>query len=411
MNFKQLLKDELHASFRFLHERANTDPNSKGYGLIQDNNHNNHASIASVGFYLAAIPAVVEANFYTKEELHARVKGTLETFLYNVDHHEGMYAHFIDIESGKRVNECEFSTIDTTIFLMGAMTIQNYFDEVIYHLVDQLIHKANFNAYIITSKYNSKAISMAYGEKNPIYDNGNGFSIGSWSMMAEHMMLYFLLAAHPNFDSKLALEMYESMHRQIGSYKSDPFIFEVGGPLFIHQYGHAFIDFSKIVDCHNYDWFMNSVNASIANHAYCIDQTLSKTFSSTLWGLTACLSPSGYVVNGALPNGTLDGIAHHDGTFSVCGPLGSLPFVPHLVEATIFDIEKNYPELKGEYGYYDGLNLDVDQSKQVVKDYIGINKGISAVMIGNYLYNATHKQIMEHPAIKKAIKQLQFKYR
>lgn len=408
MNYRNILERELKDSFMFLHEQANTNVNSRGYGLIKDRMETNAASIASVGFYLGSIPAAVDANIYSKDELHDRVKKTLETFLHNVSHHEGMFAHFVDIETGLRLNECEYSTIDTVILLMGAMTIQYYFDSEIEQLVDALIERANFTAYIVNSKYNTPAISMAYLDPNKAITDENGFSKSTWCMMAEHLMMYFILASHDKFENKLALEMYETMHRQVGAYRSLPFIFETGGPLFIHQYSHAFIDFSQIVDQHQFSWFDNSVNATIANYHYCIDQTKSSTFNQYLWGLTACQSPTGYVVNGSLPCGDHTHTPSHDGTFTICGPLGSILFKEDIVKKTVLHIEDHFPELIGPYGYYDGINLDVPLQQQIVKDYIGINKGISCMMLGNYLYKSSHTQMMEHPMIIKAIKNLKF---
>merc|ERR1711960_42833 len=42
--------------------------------------------------------------------------------------HRGFYYHFLDLETGRRAWESELSTIDTALFLAGALTATSYFD-------------------------------------------------------------------------------------------------------------------------------------------------------------------------------------------------------------------------------------------------------------------------------------------
>jgi hypothetical protein len=92
-------------------------------------------SIAAVGMALATIPVVVERgvvlrDFASKEHaettaLPARMSpGSRAGRL----RYKGFFYHFLDIENGRRVWQCELSTIDSAFLFAGALTVGTYFD-------------------------------------------------------------------------------------------------------------------------------------------------------------------------------------------------------------------------------------------------------------------------------------------
>ena len=66
---KDILNKELKKSYNFFIKEANINPKSDGYGLIRDKTllANNIASIASVGYGLAALIVGVEHNWIKYE--------------------------------------------------------------------------------------------------------------------------------------------------------------------------------------------------------------------------------------------------------------------------------------------------------------------------------------------------------
>ena len=42
--------------------------------------------------------------------------------------YKGFFYHFLDIETGRRVWQCELSTIDSAFLFAGALTVATYFD-------------------------------------------------------------------------------------------------------------------------------------------------------------------------------------------------------------------------------------------------------------------------------------------
>ena len=96
---KKLIMKELKKSYNFFINEANTNKNSLGYGLIRDKTliANNVASIASVGYGLAALVIGVEHKWITYNQAFDRVNRTLDTFINNVEDINGFYYHFLNI--------------------------------------------------------------------------------------------------------------------------------------------------------------------------------------------------------------------------------------------------------------------------------------------------------------------------
>ena len=126
------------------------------------------------------------------------------------------------------------------------------------------------------------------------YTPENGFW-GHWDMYAEQLIMYILGVSSPTFP--INKEMYYQFKRKTDDYKGiKDIIYTYCGTLFTYQFSHAWIDFRNIYDKNNINWFENSIRATKANRQYCIDN-MSKfnTYNENSWGLTAGLSPKGYI--------------------------------------------------------------------------------------------------------------------
>lgn len=409
MTKERVLDLEAKGCFDFIWNEANQDPNSPGYGLIVDTTKNPRvASIASNGFGLAGLVIGVERGYVSFEAAYERALGTLKTFRDNVSHVNGFYAHFVDIETGKRHNECEYSTIDTAILLMGALVAGEYFGKEVKEVAEVLLKRTDWEWLVTT--YNGRPVfRMSYEPER--YPEQGGWAPPIWDLYAEQLMMYFLAAGQEGFDPKLALDLYFGFGRRVGAYRSGPVVFCFGGSLFTYQFSHAFIDFRNIVDARGFDWFNNSVQATIANRNYCIDhQDQFKTYHENAWGLTASSSKDGYKIFGAAPYGweNIDYVPPQDGTIMPCGPAGSVPFLPEESIAALNYFYENHPQLWGKYGFTDAYNCDVTPP-WYADHYIGIDKGISLLMIDNYQNGTIWKYVMNSDYIKRSLDVLHFK--
>lgn len=345
---KKLILKELKSSYKFFIKEANTNKNSIGYGLIRDKTilANNVASIASVGYGLGALIIGVEHKWIDYRKAYERIEKTLDTFINYVEGKNGFYYHFVNIQNGKREWNCEISIIDTAIFICGAITAGEYFGGNIKHKADILYKKINWEWY------RNKETNYFYMGYTP----EKGFW-GHWDMYAEQLMLYVLGAGSPTFS--IDKSMYYDFKRNKEDYKNiKDIIYTYCGTLFTYQFSHAWINLKDLKDENNVDWFKNSIKATNANRQYCIDnKDKFKTYNENSWGLTACLSPKGYISCGAKPCG-VDLNIENDGTVTPCGAIGSIVFTPKESISAMEYYYNNYPNLWGKYGFKDGYNLE-----------------------------------------------------
>lgn len=398
---EQLILEEMELSFNFFWEQANSNPDSRGYGLINDRFPGNSslASIASVGFGLAGIPIGVEYGWITYEEGEARVIGTLETFAELTNYH-GFFFHFLEKSTGYRAGTSEVSIIDTGLLIAGALVAAEYFQGEAKTLAESLYAEIDWTWYLDTER---NQFYMGYRPENtPAFG-------GHWDFYAEQLILYVLGAGAPNPDYRIDKSTYLSFIRRTASYGGgESFISSWFGSLFTYQYSHAFIDFRDREDSTGVNWFENSVNATIANREYAIDMSSTfTTFGENSWGMTACDGPSGYSGKyGSKPSGYSDDAHLNDGTIPPSGALGSIVFTPELVLEALeyFD---TIPGLQGVYGYWDSYNYDYGDEVWINDDVIGIDKGVTLLMLSNYMDETPWTYFMQNEYVQDGLEVLE----
>ena len=116
-----LLANLQRKAFQYLWTEAN--PTN---GLVVDSTKEGWpASIAATGMALAIYPIGVERGFITRQEAVTRTLTTLRFFWQSpqgtaadATGYRGFYYHFLDMQTGRRVWNCELSTVDTTFLLV-----------------------------------------------------------------------------------------------------------------------------------------------------------------------------------------------------------------------------------------------------------------------------------------------------
>ena len=389
---------EEEACFNFFWETQVSDESLYSYGLIPDRYPSNGlASIASVGFGLAAIPIGVNNGWITKEEGEERVIKTLQSVDELTTIH-GFYYHFYSMVSGRPANDSEVSDIDTALFIAGALMAGEYFKGEAKELAMKIFSEVEWTWFINPK---NKQFYMSYDPK------AQKFKDGHWDFYGEQLVMYFLAAGSPTYPINQSI--YDAFKKQLGAYGGERFYHSWFGSIFTYQFSHAFVDFRNMDDPNGINWFENSVKATKAARQYCIDNPDGYlAFNENSWGLTACDTPSGY--SGKLGNPPCGSISDlkNDGTIALAGSIGSFPFLPEEVEASIaYYYELLDGKLVGKYGLYDAYNLEGGKV-WIAKDVIGIDKGISLLMIENYRSGLIWKYFMQNECIQTAIDVLGF---
>ncbi len=409
--------EEARLSFKFFWEVVNGDPSSPGYGLIADRfnvntNQWGDSSIASVGYGLAAIPIGIENGWIGYQEGYQRALGTVQT-LQAMPKVNGFFYHFVSMETGERSGTSEVSIIDTAIMIAGAIVAGEYFGGQVQEIVNQIYQAIQWDWYFDTNR------NMFYMGYNP--DTGR-FG-GHWDHVAEQLMVYVLAAGSDQYAvGPIAYNTAKNATPR-GSYgSSGSFYISWAGSLFTYQFAHAWVDFRNIVDQAGYDWFDNSIRATQAAIDY--GQTLAavyKTFGINAWGASASDGPDGY--NGSYGNLPSMGGIFVDGTLAPYGAAASMPFQPARAIAAI-EHYTSIPQLQSKYGFRDSYHLGLQPTaplqtprpRRVIpvdgwfnSDVIGIDKGITLMMIENYRSGIIWHFFMQNESIQTGLQVLGFR--
>jgi hypothetical protein len=300
----------------------------------------------------------------------------------HVAHEHGWIYHFIFPGTGERAWLSEASTIDTALFLKGALSAREYFDDPeIRHWVDAIYARIDWKWAM------NGGNTLTHGWKPE-----SGFIPWRWDRYAELMGLYLLGIGAPA--NALPAESWDAWSREpVVKYAGHSFV--DCGPLFTHQYAHAWFDFREQRDAH-IDYWRNSIEATLAQREWSADQAARfPQWSKNLWGLTASDSAKGYIAWGG-PSGSVAKMA--DGTVVPCAPGGSLPFAPKECLASL----RQMREVGGDYvwrryGFVDAFN---PQTGWASPDVIGIDVGITLLMAENLRSGLVWKIFMRSPEVR-----------
>jgi hypothetical protein len=417
-------------TFHFFWDTAN--PKN---GLVPDRFPSpSYSSVAAVGFALTAYPVGVERSYITRAQARARVLATLRFFRNAPQGHaakgmtgyKGFYYHFLDMKTGERFEDSELSTVDTAIFLAGALFCQSYFDgdhpqEVeIRRLVDELYARVDWH----WAQPRAPAISLGWSPED-------GYLDYDWRGYNEAMLVYLLALGSPTHAvGPEAWAEWTSTYDTTSWRKRYGQEFLNFAPLFGHQYTHVWIDFRKLQDAYmrrrGIDYFENTRRAVYAQREYAIDNPHKcKQYGSTIWGLTASDGPvdasigdgsAERVYRTYAARGAGDAEAYDDCTLAPTAVVGSLPFAPELAMPAVLDMHKRFGHyIYSKYGFLDAFNLSFDVTVPVTQgrcvqgfgwvddDYLGIDQGAILAMIENYRSRMIWGVMRKNPYVREGL--------
>lgn len=348
---------------------------------------NGKASIAASGFALTALAIGVERGWIDRTSALQRCRTQLRFLATKAPRVHGFFYHFMDADTGARAWQCELSTIDTGLFLAGALMAREYFqDPEITSWVNLLYGELDW-AWFLNG---GPTFAMGWRDET-------GFSRFRWSAYSELMMLT-LLGLGATHDP-IPPEIWSAWSRgPVGAYGGYRYIQHPS--LFVHQFTHAYIQFRDQRDAYA-DYHRNSVLATLAHREFCAELASEfPSWKSNLWGVTASDSAHGYKGGWGGPPRTFGSIAL-DGTIVPCAAAGSLPFTPKESLQLLRHIRAVYgQQIWQHYGFVDAFN---PETGWVNPDVIGIDLGILLVQAENLRTNFVHQVFMGTPEVKHAL--------
>ena len=325
------------------------------------------ASTANTGFGLTAFCIAAARRWEDPNLVHDRVLSSLRYLAYEQTHVRGWFYHFVNRKTGERVWKSELSTIDTALLLAGVIAAGEYYadDPEIPRLARAIYDRVDFS-WIFDPV--TGLIRMGwYPEK--------GFLRAEWVDYREATVLQILGIGSAAFP--IPVRAWYAFERDRAIF--DQFRWVGRGPIFTHQYSHAWMDYRGLRDGAPYelDYFNNSIVATRAHRAFCMSlRGQFPGFSENLWGLSPSDSEIGYIIWGDV--GTKRDL---DGTVVPCAPGGSLMFTPGISVPALRYMQETFGDyIYGRYGFVDSFN---PQTSWANPDYVGIDQGITLLSAEN----------------------------
>ena len=399
----------------FIHEA------NPGNGLVRDNTrYGAPSSIAAVGLGLSCYPIAVERGFLTRSEAAERVLVTLKFFSEGplgegpeAIGHRGFYYHFLDLRTGRRAHGCEVSTMDTAILIAGALSASEYFDRAspeeaaIRALAGSLFRAADWEWAL------DGGLTVRHG-----WTPESGFLPYRWEGYNEGLILYVLALGSPTHPVPAeSYAAWTSTYEWRTVYGIEHLY---GGPLFLHQLSHVWIDFRGVQDDFmrrkGIDYFENSRRATLAQQRYAERNPRGfRGYSSRIWGITASDGPGPAVrkVGGRTrrffdycARGIPDG--PDDGTLSPWAAVASLPFAPDVVLPAIAAFLEQYPDMRTHYGFLCSFNPTFPppgggRKGWISRGYYGLDQGPVVLMIENFATGFVWERMRRCPPIVKGL--------
>jgi hypothetical protein len=396
-----------------------------GNGLLADTTREGSpCSIAVVGFGLSVYPIAVERGWMTRADAVARSLAVLRFFrdsdqrgTAQATGYKGFYYHFLDMHSGARVWQSELSMIDTALLLAGVLTAASYFnadsadERDLREVADVLYRRVDW--------------CWAQGGQPTLRQGWKpecGFLNYGWDGYNEGLVLYALALGSPTHPIQPGhYAAWTATYQWENLYDID---FLYAGPLFIHQFSHAWLDLRGIRDDFmrekHCDYFENSRRATEVQREYARRNPHGcRGYDEDCWGLTACDGPSqappaladgqrrlfGYAARG-VPYGP------DDGTLGGWAALASLPFAPEVSLRAARRMLQRYPEMLPDGQYASSFNPGLAVAAGpawISPGHYGLDQGIVLLMIENHRSELIWRLVRACPAIRTGLQRAGFR--
>ena len=376
------------------------------------------SSVAATGFTLSLLPEMVRRNLITAADAAERAAVTMRFVEKHVEHRHGLLRHFVDWKTGGFVWNCEFSVLDTSIFLNGCIVTSQAYPGV-EPIASSLLNRVDWQKVWVSPKPGQKPL-ICYGFRG----DGKTLEPGFADVRSSENLMPCILAAgareHPlpaecwrnaklvrhepalNRDPPRAVveadwkSQYEALLDQVVN---------PSHPLFTSHYGLVWANLVGMHDPDGFDPWTNARTAALYNRAYCRMRGAEgvETYNETnggWWGISAGDARGGYVAPGPFEKGD------PDATVWPTAALAAVPWAQSEFAEDFPSWRKNaaWDNALGPYG----LAPFTLVRPWVGQDVIGIDLGCLAGTWANLIDGSIHRHWMAHPQARAGILALDF---
>jgi hypothetical protein len=423
--------------------------------LVPDRTSIDWVSMAGVGFQLGAFPVGVERGWAPRAEAEARAIAILD--LVTTDpriQHGGLFQHFISPfdggPHGSATLEVLASTIDSAIFISGAITAASYFGGEVAQRVDGILDRADWKRFVVKETarhdYESDFISLGWKPDDPANFTGSGslLPFGWVDAGCEHRLVTFLAVCASRPEHRVDPTMYYRLRRGLGEHPATgPVVFfPYSGAIFTTQFSHLWIPYAALGADDpaalgvggrvRVDWWENSRRHTVLHQVKCRENPKGlPNLGRGAWGLSASDIEGGYGVFGVYPtplNPEWMRTEWDYPTYVAKDDYGDGTIAPYAAGSAVMfdprgaiDALRYYRELgarapglwedpwKGGWGFADSFRVRSDGTVWVGKDHLPIDHGPMLLAIENARTGLVWKLFEGHPAVKAGMERLKMR--
>jgi hypothetical protein len=393
MNDDSIVDDYQRAAYSYFARHADAHT-----GLVADTSaSDSDASIAGSGMALTSHVVACHRGWVDRDAAALNVLHAIR-FLSAIESTRGFFFHFLDRRTGERAGRCEVSTMDSALLFAGCLAAAEFFDRDCP--VERELREKALGLYL-------RADWQWASPRSPAISHGwtpeRGFLRYDWRGYNEALLIYILALGSPthavpasSYDTWLESYSWKSIYGHSHVY---------GGPLFIHQMTHAWIDMRGIQDSYmrmrGIDYFENSRRATLVQREYARrNPRRFEGYSENCWGFSSSACPvRGYRARGA-PFG------HDDGTIAPWTTAASLPFAPEIVLPALGHIAETVPRL--DHGSAPSFNRTYSPGGWTASHTYAIDEGPVVLMLENHRSDLIWSLMRRSPYVRRGLERAGF---
>ncbi len=365
-------------------------------GLVSDTafsfkeGHSRKAHIGATGFGLSIYTVAAANGWITAQEAHDRIVKVLNVFESQTPNVHGFFYRFLNGPDAARwvdgADRSEISTVDSSLFILGAIQAGEYFRDTYPDIADQadrLYRRMDWTAFTghTGDGFRDTFLSMGWTDES-------GFLPAVWDGYSESMFIYPLAFGSPTH--AISTAAWNNLNRGWETRQGIDYMHGFGAaPLFYQQFHHLYFDMRGVhndfVDEGLHDDFgdysKNSLLATEVNRLTCINDPQQR-YDENRWGLTAAYGQDDlYHVHG---------VDDHDGTVAPAAAgayIGLTHYHSANYENTLAALRHMYFQYKsaiwGRHGFTDSFR--VRPNPGVSNITLGINNGPLVIALANQL--------------------------
>jgi hypothetical protein len=416
-------------------------------GMVYDRSSVTFASVAGVGFQLAALPIAVERGWVSRSDAETRAITILRALENEPTNRKaGLFYHFLDGPTAKPIDNDVVSTVDSALLFSGMLAAGMYFEGEVRERGDRMVEAADWSFFVERAPREHEPhmkgyITLGWKATNFADPIGPGRILHYyWADSGdEHRLVTFLAAMSPRAAHRVDPTLYFQLRRQLGEYGDSGAMvwFPWSGALFVNFFAHLFIDYAGrgpdapsamgVQRRPRVDWWENSRRAVRLHQLKAIENPKKlPTLGENAWGLTASDDAKGYAVPGVFPNAitTPDAIPdvdfavytpkdnYGDGTIAPYGAGCAIMFDPVRAIAAlrhsralntsdgsplVWREPSAWPCATPNFGFQDSFNVGTNW---VAPDCVAIDQGPLVLAIENARTGLVWKLFESHPWVR-----------